>query len=220
MTDNDMSFTAHSAIVSFLAAAHKTMLEWLQEAQRKYGFDGPQLHEWWYKLMEQSVREEGRLKFFSEVLRKANTVSHWFLTFQSSNYCYQMKPKPEVHGMSPRRSDVPTYDIEAESRSLYQEEALGAVKALMSFLTDLHDSLSPICVTYFDEAHNLGIRFWILLRLLSHQPLATAMWYVFMGTKSSISYFSPLPIYCVSPISFGLCAHLSSKNNSAFFATR
>ncbi|KIM77883.1 hypothetical protein PILCRDRAFT_604604 [Piloderma croceum F 1598] len=81
-TDNDMSFTAHSAIASFLAAAHKTMLEWLQEAQRKYDFDGPQLHEWWYNLMEQSVREGERHFFFEEVLRKANTVSHWFLTFQ------------------------------------------------------------------------------------------------------------------------------------------
>jgi hypothetical protein len=217
-----MRFTAHSAIASFLAAVHKTMLEWLQEAQRQHGFDGSQLHEWWYDLMEQRVRGEGRLKFFSEVLRKANTVSHWFLTFQSSNCCYQMKPKPEVHGKSPKRSrekDDPTYEIVAKSRSLYEEEALGAVEALMSFLTDLHVGPSPICVTYFDEAHNLGIRFWILLRLLSHQPLATAMWYVFMGTKSSISYFSPSPIYCVSPISFGLCAHLSSKNNSAFFAT-
>ena len=46
-------------------------------------------------------------------------------------------------------------------------------------------------ITYFDEAHELDNRFWILLRLLSHQSRSTRMWYVFMGTKSSISYFAP-----------------------------
>jgi hypothetical protein len=75
-TDNDMSFSAHSAIASFLAAAHKTMLEWLQEAQRQNGFDGNELLEWWYDIMERGTRREGRQKFFSEVLRKANTVCH------------------------------------------------------------------------------------------------------------------------------------------------
>jgi hypothetical protein len=123
-----------------------------------------------------------------------------------------MRPKPEVHGESPKRprekDDPMGYDIEAKSRLLYEEEARGAVEALMSFLTDLHVGPSPICVTYFDEAHNLGLQFWILLLLLSHQPLATAMWYVFMGTKSSIPYLSPSPRHCVSPISCGLCAHL------------
>ena len=201
-----MSFTAHSAIASFLAAAHMTMLEWLQEAQRKNAFDGPQLHGWWHELMERRVRREGRLNFFSEVLRKANTVSQWFFTFQSSNYCYQMRPEPGVHGRSPQRpkekgAPVP-YDIVAKSRKFYEEKARGAVEALMLFLNNLHVGPSPICVTYFDEAHELGIQFWILLRLLSHQPLAAEMWYVFMGTKSSISYFSPSPRNCESPIFF------------------
>ena len=71
-----MNFTAHSAIASFLAAAHKTMLEWLQEAQRENGFDGYELRGWWYDIMERGVRPEGRQNFFSELLRKANTVSH------------------------------------------------------------------------------------------------------------------------------------------------
>jgi hypothetical protein len=57
------------------------MLEWLQEAQRQNGFHAHELHGWWYDLMERRVQREGRLNFFSEVLRKANTVSHWFLTF-------------------------------------------------------------------------------------------------------------------------------------------
>ena len=69
------------------------------------------------------------------------------------------------------------YDIVAKSQIFYEEEAL------MSFLTNLHVGPLPICMTYFDEAHELGIQFWILMHLLSHQPLATEMWYVFMGTK-------------------------------------
>jgi hypothetical protein len=71
-----------------------------------------------------------------------------------------MRPKLEVHGESPRRpkekDDPMVYDIVAKSR-LFYEEARGAVEALMSFLTDLHVGPSPICVTYFDEAHELGI---------------------------------------------------------------
>ena len=85
------------------------------------------------------------------------------------------------------------YDIEAKSQLFYKDKARGTVEALVLFLTKLDDGLSPICVTYFDEAHELGIQFWILLHLLSHQPPATEMWYVFMGTKSSFSYFSPSP---------------------------
>ena len=42
-------------IVSFLAAAHKTTLEWLQEAQQENGFDAHRLHGWWYDLMEWGV---------------------------------------------------------------------------------------------------------------------------------------------------------------------
>ena len=62
-------------------------------------------------------------------------------------------------------------------------------------------------MTYFDEAHELQILFWILLRLLSHQPLATAMWYVFMGTKSSISYFSPSPVASLLFLACVLISH-------------
>ena len=77
------------------------------------------------------------------------------------------------------------YDIVAKSQIIYREEAL------MLFLTDLHVSPLPVCVTYFDEAYELGIQFQILMHLLSHQCLVMKMWYVFMGTKLSISYFSP-----------------------------
>jgi hypothetical protein len=107
--------------------------------------------------------------------------------------------------------------IVTQSEELYKE-ARGAVEALMSFLTSLR--AGSICVTYFDEAHELGIRFWILLRLLSHQDPTMAMWYIFMGTKSNISYFSPSAQNCESAVLFGLRVHLLPKNNSAFFATQ
>ena len=165
--------------------------------------------------MEWRVPQDGWLNFFLEVLHKANTVSHWFLTFQGSNYCYQMRPKLWVHGESPGRpkgnDTLMVYDIVAQSLLFYEEEARGAVKALMLFLTDLHIGPSPICVTYFDEAQELGIQFCILLHLLSHQPLAMEMWYVFMGTRSSISYFSPSPQHCESPIFFLPCVLISHQ---------
>ncbi|KAF8268647.1 hypothetical protein EI94DRAFT_1800166 [Lactarius quietus] len=173
--DNDMSYTAHSAIAFFLAAAHKTMLKWLRDAQQKNRFDRCNLHQWWYDIMEQRVPRNGQsqLDFFTDVLS-------------------EMKSKAEDHGERSSKSlrETDGDDIVAKSR-LFYEEAREAVEALMSFLTDLGVGSSPICVTYFDEAHELELWFWILMRLLSHQPLATAMWYVFMGTKSSVSYFSP-----------------------------
>ena len=73
---NDLSYTAHSAIGCFLAAAHQTMLEWLREAQQRDGLDGIGLHNWWYSIMEQKAGQESRQKFFSEVLEQTNTASH------------------------------------------------------------------------------------------------------------------------------------------------
>lgn len=104
----------------------------------------------------------------------------------------------EFYCNSHRRPNDPNrYDIETESKLLY-EGAQVAVDALMAFLANLFPGQQPLCVTYFDEAHELEMRFWILLRVLSHQHLKTMMWYVFMGTKLSISYFAPTPGNCMS----------------------
>jgi len=75
-TENDMSLTAHSAIARFLAAVHKTMLDWLKEERHRNNFDGEKLHKWWYGIMEQRAEQKMRQKFFTEVLAKAKTVSH------------------------------------------------------------------------------------------------------------------------------------------------
>ncbi|TDL16897.1 hypothetical protein BD410DRAFT_886367 [Rickenella mellea] len=46
-------------------------------------------------------------------------------------------------------------------------------------------------VTYVDEAHTLNKRFWAFLRLQSFQDVNMKMWVVFMGTKSSVKYYTP-----------------------------
>ncbi len=82
-----MSFAAHITIASFLAAAHDVMLEWLKRAHEQAGFDKDGLRAWWHGIMEQKSGRESRRQFFSEVLNKANTVSHRLLMFQSSHCC-------------------------------------------------------------------------------------------------------------------------------------
>jgi hypothetical protein len=93
---------------------------------------------------------------------------------------------------------MPVYDI-VETSLTYYERAQVAVESLLAFLASLYDK-QPLCVTYFDEAHELQILFWILLRLLSHQPMTVTMWYVFLTTKPSVSYFTPAAAACVSSI--------------------
>jgi hypothetical protein len=194
-----MSFTAHIAIASFLTAAHEVMLEWLKGALERSHFNKDGLRAWWHGIMEEKSGQELRRQFFAEVLKKANTVSHRLLMFQRPHYCWQIKLEAERPGSSPQRTDKNDHDIVATSLGFYKG-ARAAVEALMEFLTNLYGGEQPLCVTYFDEAHELKMRFWILLRLLSHQPRMMRMWYVFMGTKSSISYFTPPSRDCVYSI--------------------
>jgi hypothetical protein len=64
----------------------------------------------------------------------------------------------------------------------------------MGFISGLFpENEKALCVTYFDEAHELGLRLWVMLRLLQYQPLEVGMWYIFMGTKSNITYYAPRP---------------------------
>ena len=134
----------------------------------------------------------------------AKDVSHRFLIFQCLHCCSQIKIGPERSGNSPKR---PEDDI-VDTSQRYYEGAQVAIETLMAFLDSLYPGEQPLCVTYFDEAHELQLLFWILLRLLSHQPTTMKMWYVFMGTKSSISYFTPPPGDCIpSNISLMLFSH-------------
>jgi hypothetical protein len=90
--------------------------------------------------------------------------------------------------------DDPNCDSGWVADKCYEQYAKGATEDLAAFIwTLLPGEESPLCVTYFDEAHELSQAFWSLLRLLQFQALSTKMWYVFMGTKSSISYYAPTP---------------------------
>ena len=84
------------------------------------------------------------------------------------------------------------FDPFTASLKIYKCFAEEATKNLGEFLSSLLPA-KRISVMYFDEAHELGLHFWIFLRLVQHQGLSTNMWYAFMGTKSSVSYYAPHP---------------------------
>ena len=107
----------------------------------------------------------------------------------------------------PTRNSDPAHNIVTNSRPIYRKEAEGATQDLMAFLNGLNVDTPSICVTYFDEFHDLGILFQILLRQISNQALEIGMWYVFMGTKSNISYYSPLVRNCMSSIVCVVISH-------------
>jgi hypothetical protein len=79
------------------------------------------------------------------------------------------------------------------SKLNYEAYPKKATLDLMNFLGNLLPGENPLCVTYFDDAHELRSSFWILLHLLQAQEPSTRMWYVFMSTKSSISDYDPSP---------------------------
>lgn len=97
---------------------------------------------------------------------------------------------------------------EIMSYDFYKVHTKEASDNLMKFLSTVLPE-KQICVMYFDEAHELGVLFWILLRLVQHQapspemePSLMQMWYAFIGTKSSVSFYAPRPSQCQSIASF------------------
>jgi hypothetical protein len=78
-----------------------------------------------------------------------------------------------------------------------------ATEDLLKFLSSIESN--PLCAMYFDEALELGDNYWVLLRLVHNQDSQKRMWYIFMGTKSQISYYAPTPsasqllLYSCSP---------------------
>ncbi|KAF8816611.1 hypothetical protein BYT27DRAFT_7220522 [Phlegmacium glaucopus] len=178
LKNNDLSITAHLSIACFLAAAHQTMLETLQEAYDAKGLNGSQLLQYWHQVMEPTGSCGCREVFFTKVVKQANL----------------MKLKVETPQNSPIRGkdgEVPEnfkpYEI---SHRCYMPSAEEATKKLMEFLSHVLPT-KRICIMYFDEAHELDLQLWIFLRLVQHQPLSTKM--CSTGTKSSLSYYAPPP---------------------------
>ena len=93
-------------------------------------------------------------------------------------------PKRDKDG----RTDIDTYERSREFYGIAKE----ANERLMKFISDVLPN-PRISVMYFDEAQELGLLFWVFLRLVQHQSLSVKMWYVFMGTESNVSFYSPNP---------------------------
>ena len=72
---NDLSYSTHIAVASFLAAAHTTMLLWLKRAQDENNLHGQDLLNYWHGIMEPTEEREERNKFYEEVVCKANKAS-------------------------------------------------------------------------------------------------------------------------------------------------
>ena len=113
-----------------------------------------------------------------------------------------MAPQFHVPTKSPKRLsnaqlDDPNWDSALMAEKCYEQYAKEATEGLVAFIQTLFPGEgNNLCVTYFDEAHELSQSFWILLRLLQSQDTSTKMWYVFMGTKSNILYYAPTPENC------------------------
>ncbi|EDR00639.1 uncharacterized protein LACBIDRAFT_313129 [Laccaria bicolor S238N-H82] len=71
-----LSFTTHSIIACFIAAAHTTMLEWLKRMQAENNLDGLQLHTHWHKVMEPPGAQDEWEHFFAEVFKAKAEIPH------------------------------------------------------------------------------------------------------------------------------------------------
>ncbi|KIM44537.1 hypothetical protein M413DRAFT_25012 [Hebeloma cylindrosporum] len=185
VNNNDLSMKSHIATACFIGAAHKTMLRWLKK--RASDDMTADLHDWWYRIMEQEDTDNGSRKlFFEEVIELANDERNLAATTQNS-------PKP-----------TPSSGVESEDKSLnitdfaekcYEKHAKKSTEDLIDFIDGLdHQAKKPLVVTYIDEAHNLGVLYWILLRLLGRQDNYTRAWWIFLGTKSSLEFYNPSPV--------------------------
>lgn len=99
--------------------------------------------------------------------------------------------------LSPRRNknygvEPENFDIDAFAKKCYDEHAADAITDLAALVTCFTPE-KPLFVFYIDEARELKVSLWILLRLLSYQDKLTRMWTVLMDTKASVGFFHPPP---------------------------
>ncbi|KAM6495125.1 hypothetical protein JOM56_009748 [Amanita muscaria] len=186
--DKHVNYRAHAALACFLAAAYETMLKWLKtiKAEEKCA-DTEALRKHWHQRMEpgNSTAPEERKKFFNEVVERAHALE--------SDPRITASPNPNA-GPPEERIKLKAEAIAEPVEDLYRNFTKTPTEDLMDFLSKLPGAGDyPLCVTYFDEALELGDTYWALLRLLNNQDPATKMWYVFMGTKARASFFSPPP---------------------------
>jgi hypothetical protein len=130
------------------------------------------------------------------------SVISFFFRPSALSILWQMKSKVESKIKSPVRGKdgLPPSEFDPVSKAahFYELDARKATENLVEFLSTVLPE-KTISVMYFDEAHELGLHYWIFLRLVQHQLSSTKMWYTFMGTKARISYYAPPPSESQSP---------------------
>ena len=190
---DDMSFSAHHQIACFIAAAHMTMHQWLERASGNR--NGEQLLAVWHEAMEKNAND-ARSEFFIKVVALAKRASHLCLLSRLHTNGWQIqaeKPQQAVE-KNPGCNEQLESDLHRAVKTFYDEITGPATQKLLAFISSLFPkNKKPLCVTYFDEAHELHARLWVMLRLLQHQLLTSGMCYTFMGTQLSISYYGPTP---------------------------
>ena len=200
--NNDLSITAHVAFACFIGALHETMHASLVRIHKENSCNGHDLRTIWHERMEKNRRGSFRRDFFAEVIRKAEqAIKRFVIYFILLMPCRQFKTTapPLTVCKSPQRladgqPDEPDWDPATLAQQCYKRYSETATKDLVEFIQTLFPGKkNNLCVTYFDEAHELQQSFWSLLRLLQ---FSDKMWYVFMGTKSSMTYYVPTPENC------------------------
>jgi hypothetical protein len=103
-----------------------------------------------------------------------------------------MTPSSSAERNAKGDPNIPDSKIDQYAKEYYEQYTKKATEDLTTFITSLTPQ-KPVVVTYFDEAHELKLSYWMMLRILNVQNRGTPMWAVFMGTQSSIIYLSPAP---------------------------
>ncbi|KAF8331025.1 uncharacterized protein EI90DRAFT_2996148 [Cantharellus anzutake] len=177
-THNYSSIGAVSGIAGFFAAAHETMLASLEGILGEGNCTRKEVLGRWHQGMEGKGIRSFRVKFFERVIERAKELQ-------------------KKYGVEPRK--YPKLDESkgekggpiALARIYYEKDAKKAVENLIRFIQTLTSDPDPLCITYFDEAHELGMWLWFMLGLLQNQSDSVRMWYVFMGTK--LTSLAPRP---------------------------
>ena len=189
--NDDMSLSAYHQIACFIAAAHTTMLEWLERAPGNH--NGEQLLAVWHEAMEKNANN-ARSEFFIKAVALAKRANRLCLLSRLHTNGQQIRAEQQPVVKSPGRSKQLESDLHKAVEKFYREITGPATQKLLAFISSLFPkNKTPLCVTYFDEADELNVRLLVMFRLLKHQLLTVGMWYIFMGTKLSISYDRPAP---------------------------
>jgi hypothetical protein len=222
---NDLDIWAHVTIASFIAAAHRRMLEELKMAQDNGVHGREALLRNWHNAMEGEEGDGFRALFFSVVigdaarLREELTVRHrnriasgyavmvvselmGLLQLSAAGWNIQEESPTRDIGEIRWPTDAPEgvsrFEPQKFAQLVYNVHAAAATASLTKFISSLWSVCEDrgVCVTYFDESHNLGACYWTMMRLISLQQRDIPMWYVFMGTRTGYQLYSPAVMQC------------------------